>query len=290
VKTEKRNRLKTLALGKRFFVYPYFLLLTFLVISQINLSAQNGREGTGSDANLRYAIYREVDVEADFIFGLDSLFHFLEDQFSVPREAENYQVWGAMYVQFVVERDSSISQIRAISPLGKQLGHGLEAELMRVVKLSSGNWNPALRSGIPVRSHYRLAYTYVSDVDTPVLVLTDSGMVQYKDTSIYAMLDEDPKYVYGSDSFMHFVRDHFRIPEMARDLEISGTIFVQFVVEQDGKLSQVKSIAPSNRKLGYGLEEECIRVIHLTSGKWSAGIRDGEKVRSLMRFPFRVVQ
>jgi len=59
-----------------------------------------------------------------------------------------------------------------------------------------------------------------------------------------------------------------------REKKIQGKVFVQYVVETDGSLSNVKAL----RGPGYGAEEESVRVIS-TSPKWKPGIQNGKAVR-----------
>jgi protein TonB len=101
-------------------------------------------------------------------------------------------------------------------------------------------------------------------------------------------VDESGEFIGGEDKLQEFATINFNMPKIADDLEISGTIFIQFVVERDGKITQLRAIAPKERQLGYGLEEECMRVIKLTSGKWKPAKRAGKAVRSYWRFPFEV--
>jgi len=108
------------------------------------------------------------------------------------------------------------------------------------------------------------------------------------DNTIYLDVDESGEFIGGEDKLQEFASVNYNMPKMASDLEISGTIFIQFVVERDGRITQLKAIAPKERQLGYGLEQECMRVIKLTSGKWKPAMRAGKPVRSYWRFPFEV--
>lgn len=109
-----------------------------------------------------------------------------------------------------------------------------------------------------------------------------------KDTAVYSDPTSEAIFPGGADSFKRFVTANFKMPKMAKKNGISGVIFIQFVVEKDSTVTNLKSIAPVERRLGYGLEEECMRVIKLTSGKWVPAKKAGEAVRSIWRFPFTV--
>jgi len=109
-----------------------------------------------------------------------------------------------------------------------------------------------------------------------------------EDNEIYTDVDFEATYEGGTDALAQFVRDSFNMPKVAMDVGASGIIIIQFVVEKDGTISDLRAIAPKERQLGYGLEAECMRVLRLTSGQWKPAMRIGEPVRSYWRFPFEI--
>lgn len=108
------------------------------------------------------------------------------------------------------------------------------------------------------------------------------------DNNIYTDVDIQGEFKGGEDKLLEFVRTQFRMPPAAVELGISGIIFIQFVVEKDGTISNMKAIAPPERQLGYGLEQECMRVVKMTSGKWKPAQKAGVKVRNYYRFPMEI--
>ena len=65
---------------------------------------------------------------------------------------------------------------------------------------------------------------------------------------------------------------------------MKGKIFIQFVVEKDGSLTDIKVM----RDLGYGTGAEAIRVLK-KSPKWKPGIQNGRAVRVLYSLPISIV-
>ncbi|MCU0393797.1 MAG: energy transducer TonB, partial [Thermoflexibacter sp.] len=64
-----------------------------------------------------------------------------------------------------------------------------------------------------------------------------------------------------------------RYPKEARENGIQGKIFVQFVVNEEGKLSDIQVI----KGIGDGCDEEAMRVMALT--KWNPAEHEGKKVK-----------
>ena len=66
---------------------------------------------------------------------------------------------------------------------------------------------------------------------------------------------------------------------------LNGKVFVTFVVEKDGSISDIKVI----RDMGYGTGKEAIRVIKSCPVKWNPGEQNGKKVRMLFSLPIKLV-
>ncbi len=95
-------------------------------------------------------------------------------------------------------------------------------------------------------------------------------------------LDKMPTFPGGIDKFREFVGNNFQKPDF--DEEKTVTVYVSFVIELDGSLSNIKVL----RDPGYGLGKEAIRVLNSLKTKWTAGILDGEKVRTAYTLPIAI--
>jgi TonB family protein len=90
----------------------------------------------------------------------------------------------------------------------------------------------------------------------------------------FVSLQSQPTFPGGMDKFYQYVLNTIQYPEEAKDKKITGKVFLSFVIETDGELSDIKI----DRTLGYGTDEEALRVLK-ASPKWIPGIQDGQKVR-----------
>lgn len=95
-------------------------------------------------------------------------------------------------------------------------------------------------------------------------------------------LDKMPTFPGGIDKFREFVGNNFQKPDF--DEEKTVTVYVSFVIELDGSLSNIKVL----KDPGYGLGKEAIRVLNSLKTKWTAGILDGEKVRTTYTLPIAI--
>ncbi len=85
----------------------------------------------------------------------------------------------------------------------------------------------------------------------------------------------------GMAGWAKFLQKNLQYPALARENNISGKVFVSFIVEKDGQLTDIKIV----RGLGYGLDEETIRVLKLAKA-WKPGIQNGHPVRVAYSIPF----
>lgn len=113
--------------------------------------AGGGGEGTGQDEKF---IHRNIQDKADPGYDWGS---YLSKNLKYPNIARENEVTGRITVEFVVEKDGSISQVRVVR--GKELGNGLPEEAIRVVS-SAPKWKPGKQNGHAVRSYMTLPITF----------------------------------------------------------------------------------------------------------------------------------
>ncbi|RZK79085.1 MAG: energy transducer TonB [Pedobacter sp.] len=89
-----------------------------------------------------------------------------------------------------------------------------------------------------------------------------------------------PEFEGGMKAWYKFISKNLRYPSMALDQEKQGKVFISFVVERDGAISNVTV----SRGAGFGMDEEAMRVIK-KSPKWKAGRQNGEHVRVRFNMP-----
>ena len=104
------------------------------------------------EENEVFEIY-QVQKKAVFKGGDKAMYQFIADSLVYPVKALENGVSGRVTVQFVVDTDGSISDVRI---RGRRLGSGCEEAAMDVVKKMSGQWTPAMQRDKPVRMRFIL--------------------------------------------------------------------------------------------------------------------------------------
>jgi protein TonB len=90
-----------------------------------------------------------------------------------------------------------------------------------------------------------------------------------------------PSFPGGEDALAKFLRKNLRYPPMAQDNGIEGKVFVQFIVDTEGKVSEVQAVGA---RKGGGLEEEAVRVVKLMPN-WKPGKQSGRTVSVRYNLP-----
>jgi protein TonB len=91
---------------------------------------------------------------------------------------------------------------------------------------------------------------------------------------IFKAVEINPEYPGGETAFGKFLQKNIHYPSMAKENNIQGKVYVQFVVERDGSLTDIEIV----RDPGSGLGDEAKRVLKM-SPHWKAGIQNGKPVR-----------
>ncbi|MEZ0005677.1 protein TonB [Flavobacterium sp. 28YEA47A] len=95
-------------------------------------------------------------------------------------------------------------------------------------------------------------------------------------------LQASPEFPGGIKNFLALVGKNFRLPEIGEKATMK--VFVYFVVEKNGTLSNIKVA----RDPGYGLGAEAIRVLKSIKTKWKPGIQNDKPVRTAYNLPITV--
>ena len=99
-------------------------------------------------------------------------------------------------------------------------------------------------------------------------------------TEVFTLVEEYPSFNGGDEAFIAFIQKNLIYPEKARRMGLEGRVFVQFIVEKDGLLTNVTVL----RGLSGGCNEEAVRVMQ-NSPKWFSGKQRGCAVRVQMVVP-----
>lgn len=102
------------------------------------------------------------------------------------------------------------------------------------------------------------------------------------EAEIFTVVEESPSYPGGDVGRIKFLQENIVYPQMARESGIQGTVYVTFVVERNGNVTDVRVL----RGIGGGCDEEAVRVIKAMP-KWNPGKQRGKPVRVQFNMPIK---
>ena len=105
-------------------------------------------------------------------------------------------------------------------------------------------------------------------------------IVEVANEEIFTIVEQNPEPVGGMAAFYKFVGEKLQYPDHAERLNIEGRVFCQFVVEKDGRLTDIEVI----KGIGGGCDEEAARVLSMAPN-WLPGKQRGRPVRVSMVLP-----
>jgi TonB family protein len=109
----------------------------------------------------------------------------------------------------------------------------------------------------------------------------NSGIKFSQDTVFaFTSVDQHPTFQGGMDKFYEYLSKSVKYPKEAVAKNIQGKVFLSFIVEKDGELTNINV----DRKLGAGTDEEAVRVL-AASPRWIPGKRAGKPVRVKYNIP-----
>jgi len=103
-----------------------------------------------------------------------------------------------------------------------------------------------------------------------------------EEAQIFMVVESMPEYPGGESALYSYLAENIKYPQMAKESGIQGRVFVTFVVERDGRVTDVRVL----RGIGGGCDEEAIRVVE-GMPKWAPGKQRGKSVRVQYNLPVK---
>lgn len=103
----------------------------------------------------------------------------------------------------------------------------------------------------------------------------DEYLAERKDTiNVYDCVEQMPSFPGGSQKLKEFIEENLRYPKELEETCVQGRVIVRFIVERNGKLSNVKVV----KSVHPALDKEALRIVKLMP-RWIPGRQNGITVR-----------
>ncbi len=230
-------------------------------------------------------VFEVVEIMPEFPDGgMSGLMQFLSKNIQYPINAQKNHTQGRVTVQFVVNKDGSISEpkiIRGVDP-------DLDGEAIRVISLMP-KWKPGMQKGQPVRVKYtvpvmfRLSddgqkeeYKPIPKIDETVVVGYASKQAPAEEDPVFEVVENMPEFAGGMGGLMQYLSKNIKYPVEAQKAGIQGRVIMQVIIDKNGNVTNPKVTQPVDPLL----DTEAIRVT-ASMPKWKPGTqRDYNKTIS----------
>ena len=234
-------------------------------------------------------IFGMVEEMPGFPGGEVKLMEFIAKNINYPKEAIEKGIEGRVFVGFIIDVDGSVTDVKLL----RGIGGGCDEEAVRVVK-SLPKWRPAKQNGVFSRVSYQIPVNFKLEdkmdkekgdkntVKADKVVFENEyfcpspieGEVEDPENEVYEIVEQMPEFPNGQETLMQYIAEQVKYPAEAKKAGAYGRVFIGFIVEPDGSLSDFKVL----RGIGFGCDEEALRVVK-SMPKWQPGMHRGKAVR-----------
>ena len=259
-----------------------------MVLTISPAAAQKG--GSESKDN---KIYEVVEKNATFPGGDAACYNWIAQHIQYPALAQEQGIQGRVFVQFVVNTDGTLEDVKAV----RSPDPSLAEEAVRVVK-SMPRWNPASQNSKAVRSRFNLPIMFRlsapeenqdagnggaaanGDAKAGGQSSNSSAGAEGGDNRVFNVVEKQASFPGGNEACYAWLAKQIRYPAIAQEQGIQGRVFVQFVVNTDGTLDDVVVL----RSPDPSLAKEAERVVK-SMPRWNPATQNNKPVRSRLNLP-----
>lgn len=277
-----------------------FLSLVFsIVFAPQLLMAQSEKSSSVSKFSIEETIYQTADQMPEYPGGEEAKKEYFANALNQPRVGETGMEIVNVYVSFIIEKDGSVSNVKIV----KSFSHSIDTLTINAIK-NMPPWLPGRVKGNSVRVKYLLPVEFwqekneflapkstneaVTTFHTVAAgknnIVADTAYNKTLDGSdeVYTIVENSPSFPGGQDALKQYISDNLRFPQILKELSIQGTVYITFIVEKDGNISNagiLKGIHP------YA-DAEALRIIN-SMPAWKPGMQGGRPQRIRMNIPVK---
>lgn len=237
----------------------------------------------------KHKVYDAVEKPATPEGGLEAFGQYLADHQNYPTAALQRGAQGTVTVSFVIEKSGDLTEVAPSQPGDPDL----DAEAVRTIK-AGPKWTPAMHKGAKVRQRMSIPITFQIPADAgsaatiaaPAPAATadpaaaPAPVPAEKSTPTVIAPDQPARPVGGTEAFFAWIQQNQKYPALAKQRKIEGRVIMEFVVQKDGSLTDIKPV----KRLGAGLDEEAIRLLK-AAPKWAPASYKGQPIKQKMVLP-----
>lgn len=187
-----------------------------------------------------------VEVQPEYPGGINAMYDFIQKNLKYPESAKNKGIEGRVFIQFVVEKDGSLTSFQVL----RGVSDDIDAEAVRVLKMMP-KWKPGMKDGKPVRVQFTMPFNFKINGTENTLTALSGTKWEGRGEGIGNDTAEGIKFV--MDMTMDFYNNNdglfvMKLTAQPKDTPVAQTVFenvaLDFTYSFDGK--SAGSIQPKN--------------------------------------------
>jgi TonB family protein len=107
-------------------------------------------------------VYNKAEIDPSFVGGTDAMTKYLNDSIQYPKDAQEEELEGTVFVDFIVTETGNIRDVVVTDAPGEEVDQRFRDEAIRVVS-AMPKWTPGKQRGKPVEVRYSLPITFEID-------------------------------------------------------------------------------------------------------------------------------
>jgi protein TonB len=123
-----------------------------------------------------------------------------------------------------------------------------------------------------------------SKIEVVVPIVEELPEEEVIEEEIFTIVEKMPEFPGGLEALFKYLSETMEYPDMAKDAQIQGKVYITFVVDKKGGIAGVKVL----RGIGGGCDEEAVRVVE-NMPKWNPGKQRGKPVKVQYNLPINFI-
>lgn len=293
IKMMNKKRTKEIGRTKYFIFLPLAALL--LIISNIEIVARTTKE-IADDVRENVAarleqplpalqdtaiagrqIFEVTEVMPAYPGGFSACMKFLSENLKYPKEAVEKGIQGRVVVQYIVNEDGNISNIKVL----KGCYPSLDAEAVRVIA-SMPKWTPGMQKGKAVAVKYTMPVVFsLQSSKKSANAGYDPAKAEPDANGVYEVAEVMPEFPGGTGALMQYITKNFQYPAEAQKKGVQGKVIVQMIIDSEGNVTKAKVL----QGVDPLLDAEALRLTNAMP-RWKPGTQKGKAVPVKYTCPF----
>nr|WP_320119916.1 M56 family metallopeptidase [uncultured Marinifilum sp.] len=241
-------------------------------------------------------VYQIADIMPEYPGGVRALRKYISSHTKYPKDAEQNRIEGRVFVSFVVGKQGEVKNVNVV----RGVYPSLDKEAKRLIS-GLGKWKPGENKNnlvnvaytIPI--NFELANLIVEPLNVPDPVYSEiknasdyhlENILKMRDLrpehNEYIVVEKMPQFAGGRVGLRKFIARSVKYPILAVEQGYEGRVYVRFMVNKDGSVSDAHIIKGANVELN----NEALRVIN-SMPNWIPGEQHGTKVNVSYTIPIR---